>query len=103
MTIIVEDPDAVVKNRTNQVVIEKGKLLLSYELTPRPQEAKTCMLLLIRDHRPCLMKRWMSVSLVAMNLYNCKTQKNVIFISQSVPMPMNAFAPAIDPNKPHIS
>jgi hypothetical protein len=46
MTIIVEDPDACGQKPIKpRFIIENGKLLLSYDLTPSTQGAETCMLI----------------------------------------------------------
>jgi hypothetical protein len=46
MTVIVEDPDACGQKPIKpSFVIENGKLLITYQLTPSPKDAGTCMLI----------------------------------------------------------
>jgi hypothetical protein len=104
MTIIVEDPDACgQKPNKPSFVIEKGKLLLSYELTPRPQEAKTCMLI-TQFEITGLPHEALDVGFAGGNEpFTIVKLKKCDFYQPISTDAYECLAPAIDPNKPHIS
>ena len=103
MTIIVEDPDACGQKPIKpSFVIEKGRLLLSYDLTPSPQGAGTCMLI-TQFEVSGLPHESLEVAfsggnepLTVVQLKKCEFYQP---ISSDI---YECLAPVIDPNKPQL-
>lgn len=103
MTIIVEDPDACGQKPIKpSFVIENGKLLLSYDLTPSPQGANVCMLISQFEvtglpHEPLdVAFAGGDEPMTVVKLKQCD------FYKPSSDDIYECMAPVIDPNKPQV-